>query len=199
MEDEVGELKILARDKKNNPLMSRLDWSENAIERVLRVPSGFMRDRTQGRIEELATERGLAAIELELVEEGIQMGLDMMKQMIEAQNQVAAAPKPSRMEVEEQLAATHGDAEPAVTEPSVTEPVVADATEAKVCPVAHDQHAAEQVASAEKADHASKSGGYVAGNNGETAAAGPTLNEISVLSEMQKRRDEVVGEGGAEA
>lgn len=196
-EDEAGELKILARDKKNNPLMSRLDWSENAIERVLRVPSGFMRDRTQGRIEELATERGLAAIDLELVEEGIQMGLDMMKQMIEAQNQVAAAPKPSRMEVEEQLAAQgnggNGHSAPAATE----------AGEAKVCPVAHDQHAVEQAATekvtAGKADHASKSGGYVAGNNGETAAAGPTLNEISVLSEMQKRRDEVVGEEGAEA
>ena len=34
------ELKILARDRKNNPLLSRLDWSEKAIERVLRVAAG---------------------------------------------------------------------------------------------------------------------------------------------------------------
>lgn len=197
-EEEASELRILARDKKNNPLLSRLDWSENAIERVLRVPSGFMRDRTQGRIEELANERGLAGVDLELVEEGIQMGLDMMKQMIEAQNQMTATPKPSRMEVEEQMAAAQSDVVAA-----------ADSTEAKVCPVAHDQHAAEQATAAETAaaettaaktaDHASKSGGYVAGNNGESATTGPTLNEVSVLSEMQKRRDEVVGEDSAPA
>ena len=99
---DEGDLKILARDKKNNPLLSRMDWSEQAIERVLRVPSGFMRDKTQKRIEEVAAERGVAKIDLELVEEGIQVGLQMMQEMIgsyggaspEAKAEEAAEEKP---------------------------------------------------------------------------------------------------------
>ncbi len=81
---EDAELKILARDRKGKPLLSRLDWTEKAIERVLRVPAGFMRDRTQKRIEELASERGAREVSFELVEEGIAFGLEQMKQMIGA-------------------------------------------------------------------------------------------------------------------
>lgn len=80
-EDESG-LKILARDRKNNPLLSSLDWTEGAIERILRVPAGFMRDRTQGRIEELAAERSTTEVDLGLVEEGVQIGLQMMQEMV---------------------------------------------------------------------------------------------------------------------
>ena len=82
MEDQ--DLKILARDRKGKPLLSRLDWSEKAIERVLRVPAGFMRDRTQKRIEELAAERDRRGVDFELVEEGIAFGLEQMKAMIGA-------------------------------------------------------------------------------------------------------------------
>ncbi|HEX9731795.1 MAG TPA: PCP reductase family protein [Thermoanaerobaculia bacterium] len=53
-----------------------------ATERVLRVPKGFMRDRIQTRIEELAAERGAATVDLEHVEAGIEMGLQLMKEMI---------------------------------------------------------------------------------------------------------------------
>jgi len=76
------ELKLIARDRKKNPLLSRFDWTEKAIERVLRVPGGFMRDRTQRRIEDIALERKLGEIDLELVEEGIQHGLQAMQEMI---------------------------------------------------------------------------------------------------------------------
>ena len=65
--EEDAELKILARDAKNNPFVSRYDWTSEAIERILRVPSGFMRDRTQRRVEELAAEQGVAGIDLALV------------------------------------------------------------------------------------------------------------------------------------
>jgi nucleotide-binding universal stress UspA family protein len=75
-------LKLIARDAANNPLLSRFDWTDDAVARVLRVPAGFMRDRTQSRIEELAAERAAATIDLALVEDGIDHGRRMMAEMI---------------------------------------------------------------------------------------------------------------------
>ena len=52
------------------------------MQRIFRVPAGFMRNKTQERIEELARERAAAAIDLALVEDGIEMGKQMMAEMI---------------------------------------------------------------------------------------------------------------------
>jgi len=79
---EGGDLNLIARDAANNPLLSRFDWTDDAVARVLRVPAGFMRDRTQSRIEELAAERAAATIDLALVEDGIDHGRRMMAEMI---------------------------------------------------------------------------------------------------------------------
>jgi hypothetical protein len=79
-----GELEIVARDAQGKALLSRRAWSDGAVERVLRVPAGFMRDKTQRRIEELADERGATAIDLALVEEGIEHGRRMMAEMLGA-------------------------------------------------------------------------------------------------------------------
>ena len=48
----------------------------------MRVPAGFMRNQTQERIEELARERAATAIDLALVEDGIEIGKKMMAEMI---------------------------------------------------------------------------------------------------------------------
>jgi rubrerythrin len=77
-----GEAKLVARDEKKNPLISTFDWSAEATQRILRVPAGFMRSKTQERIEELARERTKAAIDLALVEEGIEIGKKMMAEVI---------------------------------------------------------------------------------------------------------------------
>ena len=69
-----GEAKLIARDDKKNPLISTFDWSTDAAQRILRVPAGFMRNKTQERVEGLARERALTAIDLGLVEEGIEIG-----------------------------------------------------------------------------------------------------------------------------
>src|SRR5262245_20592540 len=62
-----GEKKLIARDPKNVPLLSAWHWHGEAVERILRVPAGFMRNRTQDRIEALAAERGVETINLALV------------------------------------------------------------------------------------------------------------------------------------
>jgi nucleotide-binding universal stress UspA family protein len=77
-----GEARLIARDDKNNPLISTFDWTTDAAQRVLRVPAGFMRTRTQERIEELARERAASTVDLALVEEGIEIGKKMMAEMI---------------------------------------------------------------------------------------------------------------------
>jgi hypothetical protein len=84
----AGEARLVARDDKKNPLISTFDWTSEAVQRILRVPAGFMRNKTQERIEELARQRAAAsaesgtAIDLALVEEGIEIGKQMMAEMI---------------------------------------------------------------------------------------------------------------------
>ena len=81
-------VKLIARDDRKNPLISTFDWTNDAAQRIFRVPAGFMRNKTQERIEELARERAAAlaeggvTIDLALVEEGIEFGKRMMAEMI---------------------------------------------------------------------------------------------------------------------
>ncbi|MBI3263858.1 MAG: hypothetical protein HYZ58_12010 [Acidobacteria bacterium] len=72
----------MARDDRKTPLISTFDWTNDAVQRIFRVPAGFMRGKTQERVEELARERAAAAIDLALVEDGIEMGKQMMAEMI---------------------------------------------------------------------------------------------------------------------
>lgn len=81
-EREANGRRLIARDEQRNPLLSAFDWTEDAIARILRVPAGFMRDRTQARVEELAHERGIGRVDLECVEAGIAFGRQLMEQMI---------------------------------------------------------------------------------------------------------------------
>jgi len=78
---EAG-IKLIARDDKKNPLISTFDWTGEATQRIFRVPAGFMRTKTQERIEELARERSATTIDLALVEDGIEYGKKMMAEMI---------------------------------------------------------------------------------------------------------------------
>jgi nucleotide-binding universal stress UspA family protein len=77
-----SEARLIARDDRKNPLISTFDWTNDATQRIFRVPAGFMRSQTQERIEELARERAVASIDLALVEAGIEIGKRMMAEMI---------------------------------------------------------------------------------------------------------------------
>jgi hypothetical protein len=95
----AGEAKLVARDDKKNPLISTFEWAEDATQRILRVPAGFMRNKTQERVEGLARERALTAIDLGLVEEGIEIGKKIMAEVIAnyptaGKGAAAAAPTP---------------------------------------------------------------------------------------------------------
>ncbi len=95
-----GEAKLVARDDKKNPLISTFEWAEDATQRILRVPAGFMRNKTQERVEGLARERALKAIDLTLVEEGIEIGKKIMAEVIAnyptaGKGAAAAAPAPT--------------------------------------------------------------------------------------------------------
>jgi hypothetical protein len=81
-EPEADGKRLVSRDAHGAPLFSEFDWTEDASARIQRVPAGFMRDRTQERIEELAREQGSRQIDLERVEAGIELGLQMMAEMV---------------------------------------------------------------------------------------------------------------------
>ncbi len=78
----ANQAKLIARDEKKNPLISPFDWTDEAAQRIFRVPAGFMRSKTQERIEELARERAAKTIDFGIVEEGIEIGKKMMAEMI---------------------------------------------------------------------------------------------------------------------
>jgi nucleotide-binding universal stress UspA family protein len=80
-QDDVS-ARLIARDDKKNPLISTFEWTADAAQRIMRVPAGFMRNKTQERIEELARERSARTIDLALVEDGIEIGKKMMAEMI---------------------------------------------------------------------------------------------------------------------
>ncbi len=83
--------RLIARDDKKNPLFSAWEWSYDAVERMFQVPSGFMRDRTQQRVEDIASERGAPRIDHALVEEGIEMGKRLMEELLAQQEAAEAA------------------------------------------------------------------------------------------------------------
>ena len=80
--DRGSQAKLVARDDKKNPLISTFTWTDDAAQRIMRVPAGFMRNKTQERIEELASQRAASTIDLALVEDGIEIGKKMMAEMI---------------------------------------------------------------------------------------------------------------------
>jgi hypothetical protein len=86
------DLKLVARDGKGVALMSAREWTTPAIERIVRVPAGFMRDRTQERVEALAAGQGVASIDLPLVEEGIELGRVAMEEMVAQLSASGAVP-----------------------------------------------------------------------------------------------------------
>src|SRR5258705_9317128 len=92
---EGGEARLIARDDKKNPLISTFDWTSDAVQRIFPVPAGFMRDKTQERVEELARERAAAAIDLALVEDGIEFGKKMMAEMISTYTSPATSASPA--------------------------------------------------------------------------------------------------------
>jgi len=78
----VDDKKLVARDEKKNPLFSAFAWTGEAVERLFQVPSGFMRDRTQTRIEQLAGENGRACVDLDTVLAGIDLGRQAMEELL---------------------------------------------------------------------------------------------------------------------
>jgi hypothetical protein len=145
-----ADLNLIARDANKHPLLSRFDWTDDAAARVLRVPAGFMRDRTQGRVEELAAERGVETIDLPLVEAGIAQGIEMMADMIgqmEAEKAEPVTPVKAAPET------AHSEAQAKAEGPS----------QGQGCPFAK-----------------------LASDKPEEARA--ALNEISVMSEMERKR-----------
>ena len=64
----------------------KYSWTPAAVERLNRVPEGFMRTATKKRIETGAASRKSDLIDLEIVEEGIKVGMKVMEDMIKKQN-----------------------------------------------------------------------------------------------------------------
>jgi nucleotide-binding universal stress UspA family protein len=81
-ETEIKEHKDTETKEVSSPVATELIWTEAAVERLNRVPAGFMRDITKNKIEGVAREKGMMQITLELAEEGIGIAKKMMEEAI---------------------------------------------------------------------------------------------------------------------
>jgi hypothetical protein len=108
---ETDGQRLVARDSDNVPLLSAFSWTDDAAARVLRVPAGLMRDRTQERVETLARERRAKQVDLRLVEEGISLGRKMMEEFLTRYESEAAAA--AAMEIAAKAPAAEAAAAPA--------------------------------------------------------------------------------------
>ncbi len=61
-------------------------WTPEAVARINKVPEGFMRKATKGRVEKAAKARGVDVITLDICEEGIAEGRKAMEEVIRKQN-----------------------------------------------------------------------------------------------------------------
>ena len=80
--------KALEKLKSAEPELIQNDdfsWTEEAWNRLQRVPEGFMRDGTQKRMENCACKHDTTVITIEIAEEGIKEGLKAMEEMIAKQ------------------------------------------------------------------------------------------------------------------
>ena len=139
--------------------------------RVLRVPGGYMRDKTQARIEEVAADHGATVIDLALVEEGIEHGRRMMAEMMAGYQ---AQPPAGSPRVAEGGNGNGGGHSAAHGEAAADGNGGANGRAAEACPV--DHAAAEPAADDAATDSAAK------------APAELALNEVSVMSEVERRR-----------
>ncbi len=211
-----SELAIVARDDQGNPLLSRCAWTADAVARVLRVPAGFMRDRTQGRVEELAAGRGAEVVDLELVEAGIELGRRAMAEMLVQQEaaEKAAAPAAAGTPGNGNAAGTTprdaaaGNGEAAATgsrEATVGNVAAAGDGEAAgkagggACPFHHATTADQARAAVAGGCPSARAGAHGAGDEAETGdRPALALNEVGLMSELVRKRRELGDGAGGE-
>jgi len=74
---------------------SELHWQAAAIARLMRVPEGFMREKSKQRIENYAVENGHSEITLEIAEAGLAAARQAMEQTMGGENQGSTVTKPA--------------------------------------------------------------------------------------------------------
>jgi nucleotide-binding universal stress UspA family protein len=62
-------------------------WTQDALNRLNRVPEGFMRDMTREKIEDYARQYDVYVVTLEVAEKGIEVGRQLMAEMIAGYSQ----------------------------------------------------------------------------------------------------------------
>jgi len=68
------------------PFLETPHWQAAALARLMRVPEGFMRDRTRERIENYARQQGTDEITLEVAEQGIALARQAMAESMKAEH-----------------------------------------------------------------------------------------------------------------
>jgi nucleotide-binding universal stress UspA family protein len=64
-----------------------LAWTQEAVNRLNRVPEGFMRDMTREKIEDFARHHDVPLVTLDVAEKGIEVGRQLMAEMIAGYSQ----------------------------------------------------------------------------------------------------------------
>ncbi len=83
MEDMISKMSGgMSANQKESVSEKTFNWTDEAQARLDRVPAGFMRNMTKGRVEQFAKKTGVSEITLEVAENGISGAKDMMSSMM---------------------------------------------------------------------------------------------------------------------
>jgi Proto-chlorophyllide reductase 57 kD subunit len=67
--------------------LGTFSWTQDALNRLNRVPEGFMRDMTREKIEDYARQHDVHLVTLDVAEKGIEVGRQLMAEMIAGYSQ----------------------------------------------------------------------------------------------------------------
>jgi hypothetical protein len=67
--------------------LGTFSWTHEAANRLNRVPEGFMRDMTREKIQDYARQHDISLVTLEVAEKGIEVGRQLMAEMIAGYSQ----------------------------------------------------------------------------------------------------------------
>jgi hypothetical protein len=79
----------ITKDETGTEFKSVYSWTPEALERIFKIPSGFMRNKTQERAERVAMEAKALVIDLDTLNAGIDVGRKVMEQVVSSESDSA--------------------------------------------------------------------------------------------------------------
>lgn len=188
--ETASDKKVIAVDGKGWELQSVFSWTNEAAKRLLQVPEGFMRERTQERVENLALDERSEEIGINLVEKALDIGRDMMVELLKAEGVITPQQAADVAQVEKgkcPFSALFSD-----QKLPGAETITQISAEKAVQAITNAKNGQNRSGTEEKNGEAAKKIGNGTVSHVYRGAVEMVLNEVGVVREMNNKRDHLL-------